>query len=209
MTQEARDRVNSYLTDMLALEEHIEKALDGQLEDFKDEDPEILSKLRGIRAQTEHHIAEIKQLAEARDIGAGRGFADAVKRVGATFAGFGAAAIDLVRTERLPKNLRDDYAALNLAVIGYVMLLTTARALDANKVADLAERHVRHYAQAVMTVHDLIPRAVINFLREENLPLKGGDVLPEIYRTMEDIWRAPQTASTVGASTGSAGFGKI
>jgi hypothetical protein len=59
-----------------------------------------------------------------------------------------------------------------------------------------------------MTVHDLIPRAVINFLREENLPLKGGDVLPEIYRTMDDIWRAPQTASTVGAASGSAGFGK-
>jgi hypothetical protein len=206
MTQEARDRVNSYLTDMLALEEHIEKTLDGQLDDFKGEDPEILSKLGAIRAQAEHHITEIKKLAEARDIGTGRKFAEAVKRVGATFAGFGAAAIDLVRTERLPKNLRDDYTALNVAVSGYVMLLTTARALDANQVADLAERHVRHYAQAVMTVHDLIPRAVINFLREENLPLKGGDVLPEIYRTMEDIWRAPQTAS-VGA-TGSAGFGK-
>jgi hypothetical protein len=208
MTQEARDRVNSYLTDMLALEEHIEKTLDGQLDDFKGEDPEILSKLGAIRAQAEHHITEIKKLAEARDIGTGRKFAEAVKRVGATFAGFGAAAIDLVRTERLPKNLRDDYTALNVAVSGYVMLLTTARALDANQVADLAERHVRHYAQAVMTVHDLIPRAVINFLREENLPLKGGDVLPEIYRTMEDIWRAPQTASTVGASTGSTGFGR-
>jgi hypothetical protein len=206
MTEEARDRVNSYLTDMLALEEHLEKAIGGQLDDFKDEDPEIVSKLRGIHAQAEHHIAEIKALSDARDIGAGKGFAEAVKRVGATFAGFGAAAIDLVRTERLPKNLRDDYTALNLALIGYVMLLTTARALDANQVADLAERHLRHYAQAVMTVHDLIPRAVVNVLRDENLPLKGGNVLPEIQRTLEDIWKSSQTASAYGTASSSAGY---
>ena len=83
------------------------------------------------------------------------------------------------------------------------MLLTTARALDANHTADLAERHLRHYAQAVMTVHDLIPRAVVTFLRDENLPLKGGNVLPEIHRTLDDIWKAPQTASAYGTASSS------
>ena len=204
MTKEARDHVNSCLTDMLALEQQIEKEIGGQLDDFKDEDPEVVSKLRAVHAQAEHHIAEIKQLLQARDTGAGREFAEAVKRVGATFRGFGAAAVDLVRTERLPRSLRDDYTALNLALSGYVMLLTTARALDASQPADLAERHLRHYAQAVMTVHDLIPRAVVTFLRDENLPLKGGNVLPEIQRTLEDIWKSPQTASAYGTASSSA-----
>ena len=55
--------------------------------------------------------------------------ADAIKRAGSALLGLGAAAVDLVRNEGLPKNLRDDYTAFSLATIGYVMLYTTASAL--------------------------------------------------------------------------------
>lgn len=188
MAKDVRETVNSYITDMLALEEHIEKALDAQLSGFRDEAPEVVSRLRSVHAQCEHHIEELKHLADAREIGGARGVAEAVKRAGSAVAGLGAAAIDLIRTEKLPKNLRDDYTALSLAAIGYAMLFTTARALDANQVADLAERHLRHYAQAIMTVHDLIPMAIVKFLREDNLPVRA-DVLPEVHRVLDDAWR--------------------
>lgn len=189
MAREARDTVNDYLTDMLALEDRIEKALKDHIEEFADEHPDVIAKLRPIHTQCDHHIAELKDLLESRKVGFGKRFAEGVKRFGTAFAGFGAAAIDLVRNEKLPKSLRDDYTTLNLALIGYVTLFTTARALDANKAADLAERHFRHYAQAVMTVHDLIPATVVTFLRDEKLPVQP-DILPEVHRTLDEIWRS-------------------
>jgi hypothetical protein len=104
----------------------------------------------------------------------------------------GAAAIDLVRNEGLPKNLRDDYTAFSLATVGYVMLHTTALALEEREVAELARQHFADYAQAVTLLHNLIPGAVIRFLREDGLPVRE-DVLPQISRTIEEIWHS-QTA---------------
>lgn len=44
-----------------------------------------------------------------------------LKRAGSAVLGLRAAAVDVVRTEGLPKNLRDDYTAFSHATIGYVM----------------------------------------------------------------------------------------
>src|ERR687883_455200 len=84
----ARDKdkaINSYLTDMLSLEEHIQKAVQGQLEDLEDY-PEVTRDLRQV-------------------------------------------------------------------------------------------------------LHNLVPGAVLRFLREEGLPINEG-VLPEVSRTIEEIWHA-------------------
>jgi hypothetical protein len=101
----------------------------------------------------------------------------------------GAAAIDLVRKEGMPKNLRDDYTAFSLATIGYVMLQTTALALDEPEVSELARQHFSDYAQAVTRLHNVIPAAVIRFLREEGHQVRE-DVLPEISRTIEEVWHS-------------------
>ena len=133
MNRSPEQAVMSYLTDMLALEEHIEKALKAQISDFEQDYPEVVTQLRMIHATTEQHVASLKGLTDQRD--GGRGVGDAIKRVAAVMAGFGAAAVDLFRTGKLPKDLRDDFTALSLAAIGYVMLATTARSLDEPTVA--------------------------------------------------------------------------
>jgi hypothetical protein len=179
------EAINSYLTDMLSLEEHIEKALRGQLEDLKDY-PEVIREVQQIHRAVEHHIADLTELTERRNA---RTAADALKRVGSAVLGLGAAAIDLVRTEGLPKNLRDDYTAFSLATVGYLMLKTTAMALDDSEVADLAHQHFADYARAVTVLHNVIPGAVVRFLREDGL-LVREDVLPEISRTIEEVWHA-------------------
>jgi hypothetical protein len=184
----ARDKneaINSYITDMLALEDHIEKALRGQLEDLKDH-PDVISELKQIHHTVEHHISDLKQLSERRIAG---GPSDLIKRAGSAVLGLGAAAIDLVRREGLPKNLRDDYTAFSLATIGYVMLYTTGLTLDDREVADLARQHFADYAEAVTRLHNIIPAAVIRYLKEDGLPIRE-DVLPEISRTIEEVWRA-------------------
>jgi ferritin-like metal-binding protein YciE len=184
----ARNRneaINSYITDMLALEDHIEKALRGQLEDLKDQ-PDVQRDLKQIHRKVEHHVSDLKALSERRNA---RTPTDVIKRVGSALLGLGAAAVDLIRTEGLPKNLRDDYTAFSLATIGYVMLHTTALTLDDQEVADLARQHFADYAEAVTLLHNLIPGAVIRFLKEEGL-LVREDVLPEISRTIEEVWHA-------------------
>jgi ferritin-like metal-binding protein YciE len=184
----ARNRseaINSYITDMLALEDHIEKALRGQLEDLKDH-PDVHRDLKQIHRKVEHHVSDLKGLSERRNA---RTPTDVIKRVGSALLGLGAAAVDLIRTEGLPKNLRDDYTAFSLATIGYVMLHTTALTLDDQEVADLARQHFADYAEAVTLLHNLIPGAVIRFLKEEGL-LVREDVLPEISRTIEEVWSA-------------------
>jgi hypothetical protein len=184
----ARDRneaINSYITDMLALEDHIEKAIRGQLEDLKDY-PDVIRDLKPIHRKVEHHVSDLRSLSERRNA---RTPTDVIKRVGSALLGLGAAAVDLIRTEGLPKNLRDDYTAFSLATIGYVMLQTTALALDDGEVAELARQHFTDYAEAVTLLHNLIPGAVVRYLKEEGLPVRE-DVLPEVSRTIEEVWRS-------------------
>jgi hypothetical protein len=142
--------------------------------------------LKEIHRTVEHHVADLRQLSQRRNA---RSPADAIKRVGSALLGLGAAAIDLVRNEGLPKNLRDDYTAFSLATVGYVMLKTTSLALDDREVADLAHQHFSDYAHAVTLLHNLVPGAVIRFLREGGLPVRE-DVLPEISRSIEEVWHS-------------------
>jgi ferritin-like metal-binding protein YciE len=185
MTQDRNEAINSYITDMLSLEEHIEKALRSQLEDLKDY-PDVIREVKQVHHQVEHHISDLKELSQRRNA---QGPTDAIKRAGSALRGLGAAAVDMVRTEGLPKNLRDDYTAFSLATIGYVMLQTTALALDDREVAELAHQHFAEYAGAVTLLHNVVPGAVVRYLREEGLPVRE-DVLPEISRTIEEVWHA-------------------
>jgi ferritin-like metal-binding protein YciE len=185
VTQDRTEAINSYITDMLSLEEHIEKALQGQLEDLKDY-PDVVQEVKQVHRQVEHHISDLKEISQRRNA---QGPSDAIKRAGSALLGLGAAAVDLVRTEGLAKNLRDDYTAFSLATIGYVMLKTTALALDEREVADLAHQHFSDYAGAVTRLHNVVPGAVVRYLREEGLPVRE-DVLPEISRTIEEVWHA-------------------
>ena len=198
MGRDRNEAINSYISDMLALEDHIEKAIRGQLSDLSDY-PDVLAELRPLHRKVEHHIADLRALSDRRQAG---GVAQSVKRAGSVVAGVAAGIIDLVRTEGLPKDLRDDYTAFSLASIGYVMLHTTALTLDDAEVADLAQQHFTDYAQTVMRLHNIIPAAVIRYLKEDGLPVRE-DVLPRVERTIEEAWsshaqnepRATETAA--------------
>ena len=186
MAPTAQEAITSYITDMVALEQHLQKALAGQIEDLGDERM-FVSELQAIHATCELHIAELERLANARGDG-GQGIAEAVKKAASTVLGFGAAAVDFVRTEKLPKNLRDDYTAVSLACIGYVMLHTTALSLGDGETAAMAHRHLRQHAQSTMSLHNIIPAAVVKFLQDDGLPAQSG-VLSEVADNIESVWQ--------------------
>jgi ferritin-like metal-binding protein YciE len=192
------DAINSYITDMLSLEEHIDKAVKGQIEDLKDY-PEVVAELRMLQRGVHHHLEDLKQLRERRG---GATTTDAIKRAGSSILGLAAGAIDLVRNEGLPKNLRDDYTAFSLAAIGYVMLNTTSLALGDQEVADLANQHLRDCTKAVIRLNNIIPAAVVRFLQQEGLPARP-DVLQDVSRNVTEAWRLGQAeqAHTAGDTT--------
>ncbi|CAN5888647.1 hypothetical protein BH24GEM1_BH24GEM1_29500 [soil metagenome] len=185
MAHDKNEAINSYITDMLSLEDHIEKAVRGQIEDLKDY-PEFVAELRQIHRQVEHHISDLRGLSDRRQAG---GITETVKRAGSAVLGAAAGVIDLVRTEGLPKNLRDDYTAFSLASIGYVMLHTTALTLDDREVAELAQQGFTDYAGTVSRLQALIPAAVVGFLKQEGLPVRE-DVIPQVRRTIEQVWQS-------------------
>lgn len=184
MTRDRNEAINSYISDMLALEDHIEKAVRSQLEDLKDY-PDVVAELRQIHRKVEHHISDLRGLSERRQAG---GVKETVKRAGSAVLGAAAGVIDLVRTEGLPKNLRDDYTALSLASVSYTMLHTTGLSLGDQEVADLARQGFADYAEAVTRLQGVIPAAVVGYFRQEGLPVRE-DVLPEVRRTIEEVWQ--------------------
>jgi hypothetical protein len=189
----ARDRneaINSYLTDMLGLEDHIEKAIRSQLEDLKDY-PEVVGELRQIHRKIEHHISDLRGLSDRRRAG---GVVESVKRAGSAVLGAAAGVIDLIRTEGLPKNLRDDYTALSLAHIGYVMLHTTGLSLDDREVAELAQQGFTDYAEALTRLQGIIPSAVIAYFKQEGLSVRD-DVVPQVRRTIEEVWQSQSSGT--------------
>lgn len=184
MTSTSQDAVASYVTDMLALEEHMQKAFAGQLTDLKS--GTLSSVLHGLNSTSEAHSQALKALADRREQGA-QGLSEVVKKAASSVLGVGAAAIDLVRSEKLPKNLRDDYTAVSLATVGYVMLYTTATALNDAEVATLALTHLQDYAKVSMTLLNVIPQSVVEFLAEEGHAV-DRDAVQGIDQRLESVW---------------------
>lgn len=186
-TETAKEVLDSYITDMLALEEHIAKAIDAQVADLRKDHPAFADTLTKASSTTARHIGALETLKTSRNIDSGSMVADAVKRAGSVVAGLGAAAIDLVRSEKLAKNLRDDYTAYSLASIGYQMLLTTALSLDDAQVADQARSHFTNYTKVVAELSQAIPGAVIEELRTQGLNV-NPDAAEIVRKDIEKIW---------------------
>lgn len=187
-TSTAEEAINGYITDMLALEEHIVTAVQGQQENLKKEHPMFSGVLKSIELKAMRHVDALKALVEAREIGVGGTISEVVKRAGSVVLGVGAAAIDLVRSERVPKNLRDDYTALALATIGYSMLFTTATSLGDTEVAALASLQHKDYATSSMELAHIVPASVLVFLADEGMEADTG-VLDAVRTELDAHWR--------------------
>jgi len=160
--EKQRQTIADYVSDMAALESHIEEALDRQLIEFKD-DPAALAAVRAFHDMVKQHRDALKTMEEQT----GKTIGTPIKEVGAALIGKAAGIINFVRTEGISKGLRDDYAAFSLAAISYSMLHTTATALGDSRVASLAERHLRDHADAIMRINDVMPGVVTRELEKD------------------------------------------
>jgi ferritin-like metal-binding protein YciE len=163
--------VADYVGDMVALESHIEEALDRQLTETKD-DPEALAAVQRFHDMVKAHRDSLKSLQD--EVGSTAG--NPIIEAGSTLLGKAAGAINLVRTEGISKGLRDDYAAFSLAAISYSMLHTTALSLGNRKVADVAERYLTDYAGAIERINEVMPGVVERELAKDGHKTDPGAV---------------------------------
>ena len=175
--------IQQYVGDMLALESHIEEALDGQLKEVKNH-PRAAEAVRRyhdmVKGQREALRAHLESI--------GGSEASPVKELVSNLFGKAAGLIDNIRTKGESKALRDDYTAFNHAAMGYAMLHTTAHALGQMQTMELADRHLRNYAKAVQEINQIMPDLVVYELREDGHAV-NDEAVRHCVEAINDAWR--------------------
>lgn len=163
LDDKSKTTLSDWLGDIVALESHIEEALDRQLKQVSDD--AVASKaVKEFHALTKRQRDALKSLQESYGGTAG----SPIKQAGSALLGKAAGVINMLRAEGDSKALRDDYTAFNLAAISYTMLHTTAVALGDQKVAGMAEEHLRGYAKAIQQINHLISDVVVAELAKDD-----------------------------------------
>lgn len=153
--------ITKYLADMVGVEGHIYQAIDKQVKETQDE-PDVNPVLRNIRDTLEQHTDALRARLEAL----GGKPTSPVKEAGASVLGVAAGVIDKLRAEEVSKDFRDNYTALSLSNISYVMLISTALACNDQETAQLASRHLKENAQFVSDIGNLMPMLVVRDLSD-------------------------------------------
>src|SRR5918997_6175207 len=184
--QKHEQTIADYVGDMVALESHIEEALDRQLTETQD-DPEASAAVQHFHDLVKQHRETLKALQEQVGTTAGNPIIEA----GSTLLGKAAGVIDLIRTEGISKSLRDDYTAFSLAAISYSMLYTTTMGLGNQRVASLAERHLADYAQAIERINEIMPGVVERELVKDGHQTNPGAVAAT-RQVVPNAWHAAE-----------------
>ena len=187
--------LQDWCSDMVALESHIEEALDRQLKEVKD-DPQASMMVRQFHDMVKSQRDMMKQHLES----IGGKPTGGVKELGSQLLGVAAGVIDKIRAEGQSKNLRDDYTAFNLAAIGYTMLYTTATALGDSKTATVAENHLRGYARAIQQINHVIANVVVLELRKDEHTIVNPNAEQQTRQMVGRIWK--ETGQSGSSMTG-------
>jgi len=187
----AAPTINTYLSDILALEKHNlqplqSQASDGELPKF----PAAKACVDAAVPMVQSHINAIEARLEALGGHAGVG----VKTGVAAAAGAIAATVDHVRKTEFSKDLRDDYSSLSLTSASYTMLHATALGMNDSETAALALRHLKDVASMVVQFADALPSVVLDELRTE-----GATVDPSVAATakknLDEAWKSAERKS--------------
>lgn len=170
--------IADWVGDIVALESHVEEALDHQLE-IKTPNAQLQQTVRKFHDT----VRASKQRALAYQDQYGSTAGNPVIKTGAELLGKAAGLIDKIRKDTVAKALRDDYTAFNHVAIAYTMLHTTSMALGDSATKGFAEEGLRTYASMVQEINHMIPVAVVE-------DLKANDEVPSVDQTIIDGCRA-------------------
>jgi hypothetical protein len=194
--------LQQYVSDMLALETHIEESLDGQRAAVREHPAASLAVQRFetmVRTQREAMRSHLRSIGGNQDNANNNSLfgqsQELVKNAVTTAFGMAAGAINNLRPHPVSKALRDDYTAFNHAIVGYGMLITTAALLEHQPTVEIAERHLQAYEGAIEEITGLIPEVVAWELRkdgrifDDRLVGTAAQILSRAWRSTEDSQR--------------------
>lgn len=154
----SNDILTGYLGDVLAIENHLLKAMEHQVGDqevVKHADVhEFLSQTRGV---LQAHSAGLA----ARLSALGGSVSANVKEVVTAATGIASGLLGRMRPQTASKFLRDDYVVLSACAMGYEMLHATALALRDEQTAQMALRHLEEITPLIVRLSDLTPEIVV------------------------------------------------
>jgi ferritin-like metal-binding protein YciE len=183
LDDKSRKTLADWVGDMVALESHIEEALDRQRNEVTDH-PQASQAVQRYHDMVKANRDTIRAYQDQL----GKTGGSPIKEAGSALLGKAAGMIDRMRAEGVSKALRDDYTAFNLAAMGYEMLHTTSLALGHQETATLAERALRSYATAIQELNHLVPEVVVWELEKDGHQVRGG-VTQQCRQTFDRIWK--------------------
>lgn len=177
--------IADWIGDIVALEGHVEEALDHQLE-IEAQTPEIGNAIQELHDS----VRDSKERSVAYQEEYGSTGGDPVIKTGAELLGKAAGLIDRMRHDTAAKALRDDYTAFNHVAIAYTMLHTTSMALGDSRTQSFAEEGLRTYAGLVQKINHIIPAVVVEDLRvNDEYPNVDPSIVDECRATIDRIWK--------------------
>ncbi len=183
--------LQTYVSDLLALEQHIGKPLDGQVaSDATKQYAQALTVIQSIKTLNESHQAALKQCLDSL----GGHAAGPVKSAWSSLLGGAAAAIGAARKTKVTKWLRDDYTALSLASMSYTLLHATAVGLGDTATASVAKQGLADYARSVMQINQVIADVVLGELRDDGETVATG-AAETIRQQTNEVWKSQSSVT--------------
>jgi ferritin-like metal-binding protein YciE len=176
--------LQKYVSDMLSLEAHIYQAIDKQVKENATE-PAVKARFEAFAKTLELHQSSL----ETRLKALGGAANSPVKEGVAAVLGVAAGVIDKMRSEEISKDFRDDFTALNLSLISYEMLHTTAVALGDRETADLAARNVKDNAAFVSYIQQILPQIVLSELQKNHEVTVDHSATAETKQLVDSLWK--------------------
>lgn len=179
--------LQKYVSDMLSLESHIFQAIDKQVKENQD-DPEVSGKFAAFSQTIKAH----RDALESRLKALGGAANSPIKEGVAAALGIAAGVIDKFRSEEVSKDFRDDFTALNISLISYQMLHTTALGLGDKETAALAASHVKDNAEFVRFIERQMPRIVVRDLKKNHEEVRlslNENAVQDTEKLIDEIWK--------------------
>jgi hypothetical protein len=187
MQDNVRKYIAKYVEDMHSLVAHGVQPIDHQIgEADKRGHPDAARLIRSIKTTLEEHERLLDERLKVLGTSPTTAVQDAAAAVAGVIAGF----YNQVRTEAVAKSLRDDYTFVSHCSVSWLMLLTTARALDDDVTEELAERGYRDTARLVMEIDRVLPAVVVQELQQDGLP--AHDVSEWARNIVHGAWTGEQ-----------------
>jgi hypothetical protein len=180
-TTTTRKEIADWIGDIVALESHVEEALDHQLTI----DPPH-GELKTTIQYLHDTCRDSKQRAVAYQEAYGSTAGNPVIKVGSELLGKAAGLIDKVRKDTAAKALRDDAPAFGMLNTAYAMLHTTALAFGDEATAEFAKAGMHTYARLTRDVSNAIPLAVYEDLKAGD---SAGDLKVGVVETAREALR--------------------